>query len=209
MTLAVDPTMHTGLVYSLLLKMEPHYCYDEAKSEAMLALVKACNDFRPELGFQFSTFATKYIVRAILADRRKRYQKCRDRRRTHTMTDATQMRVGRRDEPGHLDRQEESLDLILRVESILCKVSPRSAEVLLARAEGMTLDQIAAECGVTRQAVQSWERIAFAEAHKAVGVEGVFSKWSQVEQANAGRRRRMGFPENNKGKPPRREMERY
>ena len=209
MILAVDPALHIGLVKSLLFKMAPHYCEEEAESVAMLALVRACNDFRPELGFKFSTLATRYITRAIITDRRKRMAKCRDRRRTQALTDLTAMGVGRWDEPGWFERQEEGLDLILRVESILCQVSPRSAEVLLARAENKTLDQIAEECAVTRQAVQEWERIAFAEVHKAANVEGVFARWSEVNLANAGRRRRLGFPVNDKSKVAPREMTRY
>lgn len=207
--LAVDPTLHIGLVKEFVRRTGPHSCWEEAEGVATLAMVRACADFKPELGFKFSTFAARYILTALQRKKAYETQKCRDKNRTRPLTDATAARVGYTPAPSEFEQQDEELDRNLQVDAILCKVSERSAELLLARASGMTLLEIAKQNGVSWPAVQSWERMAFRELQEATGKDMVYTMWSQVERANAGRRRRMGFPVNDKSKVAPREMPRY
>lgn len=68
-----DLLKHEPLVIKIMSQYGLNKSRDEdVYSEAMMGLVKAANGFRPELGFQFSTYAWRGIQNAILTELRDR-----------------------------------------------------------------------------------------------------------------------------------------
>jgi RNA polymerase sigma factor (sigma-70 family) len=205
----IDAAEHVGLVWSIVHRTGPHEDEDDVFGNAQYGLVKACRDFDETRGLQFSTIATKYIRIEIQKHYRVKHAKKRDAARTTSLGDVTGLKVGRWDQPTPIERQDEDLDRILEVENILCRLPEHLVEILLARAEGMTLDQIASKIGVGRETVRKREHEAFRLAQLAVNADPVFLTWNDVVSANSNRRKRLGFPVNDKSKPTPREMVRY
>jgi RNA polymerase primary sigma factor len=65
-TPTVDPLDHQGLVYSIALRWQGRGLeLEDLVQEGNLGLMRACEKFDPERGFQFSTYATYWIRQAI------------------------------------------------------------------------------------------------------------------------------------------------
>lgn len=72
----LDAADHLGLVRQIALKFVFHYSGEleetDAYQDGLLGLVKAVRTFRPELGYAFSTWASRLIRNAIIDEHRKR-----------------------------------------------------------------------------------------------------------------------------------------
>lgn len=108
----------------------------DAESDGQWGLVLAAKQFKPELGFQFSTLAGRYIIGGLLRHKRKR-------RRPILGTDLEHVPSRDQEEPSGTDAG----DLIRRAIRLID--DPRSKQVAEMIATGKTQEQIGRKLGVS------------------------------------------------------------
>jgi RNA polymerase primary sigma factor len=133
---------------------------DELMSESHEAVLRAVNKFDPDRGFRFSTYLTHAVRRQLLRFLQRRQ---RDRQRTFsTSDDATLPDTGR----WTLAYEQRITRNMVDVERLLLELKPRDRYVIRSRFgwgrefEPRTLQEIAAELGVTRERVRQLEQRA-------------------------------------------------
>jgi len=189
-----DAEPHLGLVYTMVRKMFwAGEDYKELVQVGSLALLRATYKFRPEEGTAFSTYAMRAIRNAILRHRQFNGRMCRDGSRTVSLTDGVAMWEGRRDAPGRMEDDDARRDTCDRAASMLAVLDNRSAELLLRRAEGHTLDAIAASMGVHREAVRKIEIEAMRTVRKAHGLADTGTSFGMADREARSRSLRRGW----------------
>lgn len=166
----IDASEHLGLVGMIVGKrVRPdHPDADEYRGVATLALVRAARDYDPAKG-RFSTYACRAIINAVNCEWNYRHRKRRDARRTVGLTDGVARWCGVRDKPGRMELDDERRDTMDRAATCLAALDERGADVLMRRASGMTLREIGADLGLSRERVRQIERDAIAAARQACG----------------------------------------
>lgn len=123
-----------------------HYDMDDAKQDACVALCRAVDEFKPELGFTFSTFAYSVIWREL-----------------HRKRKLAQKRMA------WSNQDDEELDTPILdpeyVETVsLDSLTPRERRVIEARFwKGLSLVKIGKKLGVSRERVRQIEKRAIAK----------------------------------------------
>ncbi len=133
---------------------------DELMSESHEAVLRAVSKFDPDRGFRFSTYLTHAVRRQLLRFLQRRQ---RDRQRTFSTTDDTMLPdIGR----WTLGYEQRITRNVHDVERLLLELKPRDRYVIRSRYgwgrefEPRTLQEIAAELGVTRERVRQLEQRA-------------------------------------------------
>jgi len=133
---------------------------DELMSESQEVILRALTKFDPDRGFRFSTYLTHAIRRHLLRFLQRRQ---RDRQRTFEATDASALPETKRWTLAYEQRMDRN---VRDVEQLLQELKPRDRYVVRSRFgwgrefEPRTLQEIAAELGVTRERVRQLEQRA-------------------------------------------------
>ena len=149
-----------GLVYATLTRFHPRQAdWDDFRSEAFLALVRAVEGFNPWRGFRFSTYACSAIMRSLVHASKK---VSRQRLRFPMELDV-EREVAEQREDAHaalyLDRLRQALD------TNLGELTERESKVLARRfpMEGgsrLTLEEIGDDFGLSKERVRQIQRMA-------------------------------------------------
>ncbi len=133
---------------------------EELMSESHETLLRAVGKFDPDRGFRFSTYLTHAVRRHLLRFLQRRQ---RDRQRTFNMAADTALPDTKRWTLAYEQRMARN---VRDVELLLQQLEPRDRFVIRARFgwgrefEPRTLQEIAAELGVTRERVRQLEQRA-------------------------------------------------
>ena len=148
-----------GLVYATLTRFHPRQAdWDDLRSEAFLALVRAVEGFNPWRGFRFSTYACSAIMRSLVHASKKV-----SRQRLHfPMELDVEREVAGRDDARaelYLDRLRQALD------ANLGELTERESKVLAKRfpmdgASRLTLEEIGDDFGLSKERVRQIQRMA-------------------------------------------------
>jgi RNA polymerase primary sigma factor len=137
-----------------------HNPLDELMSESHEAVLRAVAKFDPDRSFRFSTYLTDAVRRQLLRFLQRRQ---RDRQRTFSTSDDTTLPdTGR----WTLAYEQRITRNVQDVERLLLELNPRDRYVIRSRFgwgrefEPRTLQEIAAELGVTRERVRQLEQRA-------------------------------------------------
>lgn len=137
---------------------------DEARSVACVGLVKAAQGFDPARGFQFTTYAVACMRRELQtwlrqeARHRERYRNQLEVVSVHdgrceSVLDLSPWEGGRAPEDALTEREEQG-----EVRALLAAVRERVADwewdMLMARARGATLQELAAKRGVSKERIR-------------------------------------------------------
>lgn len=151
---------------------------EDLHQDAVVALCRAAREYDPARGARFSTFASHVIANHLRdAMRRHRLIACpraaaqRERFRERIRRTGRPASLGHRPSGGPLatqgpaweaaNRRDEQA-LLLRLLLRLRREDPRACRVLLLRGRGMTLKEVGAALGCTKQRAQQVEGAALA-----------------------------------------------
>ena len=150
---------NVGLVYATLTRFHPRQAdWDDLRSEAFLALVRAVEGFNPWRGFRFSTYACSAIMRSLVHASKKV-----NRHRLHfPMELDIEREVDAPEDPRaelYLDRLRQALD------GNLGELTERESKVLAKRfpmdgASRLTLEEIGDDFGLSKERVRQIQRTA-------------------------------------------------
>lgn len=137
---------------------------EDAYGMALAAIARAAGEFRPELGFAFTTYASQCIRYAMLREADHREHPKRKARVVSLHAELGPDRVTLLDMVP--DRPADERDLTAseaadRVADLLRRVTPREREVLRLRyLDGLTLSEVADRLGISNERVRQIEKIA-------------------------------------------------
>ena len=182
----VDPSEHIGLVHAVVQKMRwEREEYDELVSLGMVALCRAAGRFDPAAGSRFSTYAYRAIELAIVADRVRRRRAVRDERRTVALTDNAARYVKVRDQPGRMEADDARRHDMDKLAHALRVLNAAEINLLIGRANGITLGEIGASMGICVQQVRNIERASLDRARERVGLPATGLGMLQMERRTA------------------------
>ena len=150
---------NVGLVYATLTRFQPRQAdWDDFRSEAFLALVRAVEGFNPWRGFRFSTYACSAIMRSLVHASKK---VSRQRLRFPMELDV-EREVAEPEDAGaelYLDRLRHVLhanlgELTERESKVLARRFPMDGESRL------TLEEIGDDFGLSKERVRQIQRAA-------------------------------------------------
>ncbi len=150
----VDVTEHQGLVYSIASKMGRRYGFvdlDVLISAGMEGLCKAGALFKPELGFQFSTYAYQAIQRAMMRE-------IMDTSKHSSSIDFSDVEHEARlpSREREWDETEEYCRNLDRVRSQVAQLPPKHRSLIEMRLAGKSYREMSEILGVSRTSVQIW-----------------------------------------------------
>ncbi len=149
----IRPEDHIGLACMIASKFTTLHPIEDSDQfgDAMIGLMKAVAKFRPELGFQFSTFAYHVIKREVIAGWKRRRNDA-TRIASAFLEDIPDSRQSF-DVASGVDTQ----DLIATMLANVSILHPQQRAVIEARLKGKKLREIAEILGVSKQRVQQIE----------------------------------------------------
>jgi len=159
-----------GLVYTMMTRFgATELDWDEQRSEALYALLRAVDGFNPWSGFRFSTYACNAITRALiqLSKRTMRY-----RARNPMEHESWHERPGRSDpwEELYADRLHRALD------QNLGELTPREAAVLgwrfpMKGGRSLTLGEVGEAIGLSKERARQIQEEALSKLRAVLDVD--------------------------------------
>jgi RNA polymerase primary sigma factor len=159
-----------GLVYTMMTRFGANELdWDEQRSEALYALLRAVDGFNPWSGFRFSTYACNAITRALiqLSKRTMRY-----RARNPLDHESWRERPVRTDawEELYADRLHRALD------RNLCDLTPREAAVLgwrfpMKGGRSLTLGEVGEAIGLSKERARQIQETALSKLRAVLDVD--------------------------------------
>lgn len=150
---------NVGLVYATLTRFHPKQAdWDDFRSEALLALVRAVEGFNPWRGFRFSTYACSAIMRSLVHAAKKVSR--------HRLRFPMELEVEREIPETEDARTELYLDRLRQaLEANLGELTERESKVLARRfpMDGelrLTLEEIGDDFGLSKERVRQIQRTA-------------------------------------------------
>lgn len=147
-------SLNQGLVNALASKMGDRHQQDELRQVGRIALWKASQQWKPDSGTKFSTFAYTGIAQAI-----KNAQRTEGRQKSKAQEfgvdeeggDQSQQVPGRDAAPDEDMEKQEQLGQLQDAMKQLQAKSPDAAKMVMMKFSGKKLGEIAAEFGITEQ----------------------------------------------------------
>jgi RNA polymerase sigma factor (sigma-70 family) len=152
----IRPEDHIGLACMIAAKFTTLHPIEDSEQfgDAMVGLMKAVEKFRPELGFQFSTFAYHVIKRQVIAGWKRR-------RKDATRISSTFLEdIPASRESFDVSEGVDTQDLLATMLENVSILPEQQRAVIEARLQGKKLREISEAMGLTKQRIQQIEERA-------------------------------------------------
>lgn len=167
----IDFGSNTGLVYDVFNRQFQYarYLEDDLIQEGMLALYKACEDFKPDRGIEFSTYACKCIEHAMGMFMRKE-NKINERCVSINDKVKPDSEVIYEDTLESEDYNRSQVEYQLEQVMEIIKDEPQYMMVKM-KLEGKTQAEIAKKLGITQCSVSEQLRGLYARVRNKLGIQ--------------------------------------